>query len=935
MSIPGSLTPLFNSAGAGGYSISRSLRFNSADSAFFSRTPASAGNRKTWTWAGWVKRSVLGSAYKMIFSAGTESTECSLRFTNSPADALELYQYSGGGFNWQLVTTQVFRDPSAWYHIVAVVDSTQATASNRAKLYINGVQVTAFGTASYPSSNFDSLVNSTTEHGIGRVSASQYFDGYLADIHFIDGQALDPTSFGEFSATTGVWVPKAFTGSYGSQGWHLEFADNSSNTATTLGKDTSGNSPANNWTPNNLSVSLLSYFVDSIGTGLDAYIPAGWARTSDPSTTLTNNQTGVLVDQNGNTYFAIKPTSSTVTIKWIVYDGSGVYNPTVTLSTSRWSGTVTPSVSGAGSTGSPAVGTYSVSVGTTYYVRTGLTGNGNPALVVYITNATIEALGPNTGNDSLVDVPVNGSEVDTGAGGQVRGNYCTWSPLDPVSNSTLANGNLDIINTGDGAERSGTIGVSSGKWYYEFIQTVNASAQPGINTRRDSGASATRLMYYVNGLKYNGATGSSYGATWTTNDVIGIALDLDSGTLTFYKNGVSQGVAFTGLSGTYYPWVRVDTSGSVCVANWGQRPWAYAAPSGYRAWCTANLPAPTIVKPSTVMDAVLYTGDSIDNRAITGLGFSPDLVWFGPRSQSGQDKVLCDSVRGVQKALFSNQTYAEANPALYGSVGSFDANGFTIKKGIDATFGFYQVNLNSSTYVAWCWDAGSSTVTNTAGSISSQVRANASAGFSIVTYSGNSTAGATVGHGLGVAPAFVIAKSRNNSSEWMCYHQSLGNAQSIILNTTAAAGGSSGWNSTSPSSTVITLGVSYAGNFSGYTHVIYAFAPVAGYSSFGSYVGNGSSDGVFVYTGFRPAVVIIKSTGVENWFIFDNDRLGYNPDHSYLLPNSSAAETSFSGFDLLSNGFKWRTNSVALNNNGTSYVYAAFAESPFAYSRAR
>jgi hypothetical protein len=802
MSIPGSLTPLFNSGGGAGYQVSRSIRLNASDSAYLSRTPASAGNRKTWTWAGWVKRSKFSQNMPIFGTDYNGASYFTLYFTGGNNFAIENYNAS---YQLRVQTTQLFRDPSAWFHLVVTLDTTQGTASDRCKIYVNGSQVTALDFNTYPSQNADLLINNNQYHEISTTNSTYTFGGYLADIHFIDGQALTPTSFGEFSATTGVWMPKAYAGSYGTNGFKLNFSDNS--TAAALGTDTSGN--GNTWSVNNLSVT------------------AG------------------------------------------------------------------------------------------------------------------------AGNDSLVDVPVNGSEVDTGAGGQVRGNYCTLNPLDKGSNVTLTNGNLDVSTNSTWNSVRATFGITSGKWYWEYTMTAAGYTMVGIGSRVIDlagyiGQSSAGYAYYsLNGNKWNSGSAASYGSSFTTNDVVGVAFDADAGKIWFSKNGTWQAsgdpaagtnAAYTSIpSSTYFPTISQDNSLPASTGgtlNAGARSFAYTAPSGFKALCTANLPAPTIVKPSTVMDVKLYTGNG-STQTISGLGFSPDLVWMKVRS-IGYNHTLIDSVRGATKTLSSSMTVQEYTEPTGPT--AFTSDGWSMSG--DVTY-VGSVNANGQTYAGWCWDAGSSTVTNTQGSITSQVRANASAGFSIVTYSGNSTAGATVGHGLGVAPAFVIAKSRNNSSEWMCYHQSLGNAQSIILNTTAAAGGSSGWNSTSPSSTVITLGVSGAGNFSGYTHVIYAFAPVAGYSSFGSYVGNGSSDGVFVYTGFRPAVVIIKSTGVENWFIFDNDRLGYNPDHSYLLPNSSAAETSFSGFDLLSNGFKWRTNSVALNNNGTSYVYAAFAESPFAYSRAR
>ena len=234
------------------YNIARSLRFNSSDSAYLSRTPASAGNRKTWTWAGWVKRSIIdNSSGRGIFSCDLLTTSDSTFFDLRLGTALypNSLAISGYNTNWR-ITTQVFRDASAWYHICVAVDTTQATGSNRIKLYVNGVQVTSFVSSSDPSLNADLGINNTTSHNIAK-GFYDYFDGYLADIHFIDGQAVTPSSFGQFD-TYGVWQPIAYSGTYGTNGFHLPFSDNSAATATALGKDTSGNS--NNWTPNNLSV---------------------------------------------------------------------------------------------------------------------------------------------------------------------------------------------------------------------------------------------------------------------------------------------------------------------------------------------------------------------------------------------------------------------------------------------------------------------------------------------------------------------------------------------------------------------------------------------------------------------------------------------------------------------------------------------------------
>jgi hypothetical protein len=254
--IPGSANSLLlaSAAAAGPVQIERSLRFNSADSAFLSRTPASSSNRKTWTWAGWVKRSAIGSGTRTLFDATLSGggTENPLIIGESVDDTLSLYLYNGSSYVWQLRTTQVFRDPSAWYHVLVAVDTTQSTASDRIKFFINGTQVTTFAVSTYPSLNADTYINNNTAHAIGSKGAgvSSLYSGYLADIHFIDGQALTPSSFTEVSATTGRIEAKLYAGSFGTNGFWLPFNNNS--TAAALGTDYSGNS--NTWTVNNLSV---------------------------------------------------------------------------------------------------------------------------------------------------------------------------------------------------------------------------------------------------------------------------------------------------------------------------------------------------------------------------------------------------------------------------------------------------------------------------------------------------------------------------------------------------------------------------------------------------------------------------------------------------------------------------------------------------------
>jgi hypothetical protein len=777
-----------------GYAIERSLRFNSADSAYLNRTPASTGNRKTWTWAGWVK--VSQNTRNWLFTCGEIITSAIELFYNG-----DLYIYHGdtGSF---IGTTARFRDPSAWYHFVVSYDTTQTTAADRIRLYVNGEQA-VLDVGTQPTQDYLATdgINSTNLHHIGRQlsSGTDYLGCYLADVHFCDGQALDPTSFGEFDGN-GIWQPKAYTGSYGTNGFHLPFSDNS--TAAALGTDTSGN--GNDWTVNNISVA------------------AG------------------------------------------------------------------------------------------------------------------------AGNDSLVDVPTNGTETDTGLGGEVKGNYCTLNPVVGGANSaqiTFANGNLEATwdTTGGYAAVLGTIGVSIGKWYWETT-IANTSALFGVATGSSSltqyiGGEASSYGYYsATGDTYNNATLASYGDTYTTGDVIGIALDLDNGKLYFSKNGTWQnsgsptggtGEAYSGLTGTFFPAYADGTSTGATsyIVNFGQRPFAYTAPSGYKALCTANLPPPVITKPSEYMDVKLYTGNG-STQTISGLEFSPDLVWIKNRAQADNHKLL-DTVRGATEELESNTTDAEVTNA--DGLTAFNSNGFDL--GADAEY-----NTSTEAYVAWTWDAGSSTVTNTDGSITSSVRANPSAGFSVCTFTTPSSGGFSFGHGLGVAPQLVLFKFRNVSGNWYAYHASLGQKY-ILLNSTGAQATSEF--TTAPTSTLFTYPSSLivGGNE---PLVAYCFAPVESYSAFGSYTGNGSADGPFVYTGFRPKFYMYKRTDTTgSWVILDADRAGYNVVDKLLLPDLSDAESTFSLVDFCSNGIKIRNNFSADNGSGGTFIYAAFAESPFQYARAR
>jgi hypothetical protein len=503
---------------------------------------------------------------------------------------------------------------------------------------------------------------------------------------------------------------------------------------------------------------------------------------------------------------------------------------------------------------------------------------------------------------------------------------------------TFSEGNLKNTFVSAWTIGLGTIALpTSGKFYWESTIVSGGNNlmfglyNPTQNTAAASAYTHTggAIFYFGNGNKYINGVASAYGATFTTGDTIGVAVNLDANTITFYKNNVSQGAisfaanmigiplspAFLGIS-------------SSAVVNFGQRPFTYTPPAGYLKLNTFNLPDSSIVDGSTNFNTVLYTGNGT-SQSITGVNFQPDFTWIKQRS-STEWHILSDVIRGTDKQLFSNSTNAEQTNSTF--LTSYNTDGFTVGTSTGT-------NGSGSTYVAWNWKAGGTAVSNTAGTITSSVSANPTAGFSVVTYTGNGTTGASIGHGLGVAPRFIITKSRSNVLSWLVYHASAGASTPLVLNSTAAASAADYFNSQTPTSSVFYIGSSANGsNITSATYVAYCFAGVEGYSKFGSYTGNGSADGPFVYTGFRPAYVMVKRSagGTGHWNLFDTARNTYNVSSTRLYPDLSGAEdNNLTTVDILSNGFKFRDTNAQWNASGSTYIYMAFAENPFKNSLAR
>jgi len=956
---------------AAGYEIERSLRFDSSSSGYLSRTPSSAGNRKTWTWSGWVKRGKISNANQRFFGVfqGGVAQEY-FRFESN--DSLKIAIIAEAN---QVTTTQVFRDPSAWYHIVVVQDTTQATASDRLKVYVNGVQVTQFSSTSYPSQNADGQINNTIQHFISNGGGGEYFDGYLADVHHIDGQALDPTDFGEFD-DNGVWQPIEYAGTFPGNSFHLDFADNSS--AAALGYDAAG---SNDWTVNNISAVQASYSSDLVALyGL-----------TDPENAFDGSTSTRARDQDGtvnvtrNPPYTLEfipstpiPFSSQVRVFTGLNPGSP-YNGKIYVDTG----------SGYGSAITPVQSTWqTIASGSGSLYKIKCTGDQNEANLNAVEIDGVVLVDSET--DSLRDSPTNGDTADdTGAGGEVPGNYCTLNPLDSHGVAALSNGNLDFLgaNPGYGVAR-GTIGATSGKFYWETTVngtngtavgvceinaplTITSSTDVRIDAAHKNFIYTATTASNIGKITIDNVTAYNLPSTVADGDVFGVAVDIDAGKVWFSHNGVFQGSTTQnpatntgGYTPTYLtsavPYVMdlANTYIPEAQCNFGQRPFAYTAPSGFKALCTANLDDPTIADGSTAMDVVTYTGNGT-TQSISGLEFSPDFVWIKIRSDI-RNHALYDTVRNAGKVLFSNNAEPEYTT---NDLTSFDTNGFSVST-VSGTRD--ETNMLNATYAGWCWDAGGNSNTFnvdgtgyattsaagiTEGTISlTGASVNRSAGFSIVTYDGSGSS-ATVGHGLGVTPKMVIAKRRNATGwDWPVWHTSLTSGTYTLFMdlTDAQANRTDIWDG-APTSTVFKVNTSGQTNDSSGTYVAYCFAPVEGYSAFGSYVG-GDSNPKFVYTGFRPKFILVKETSSNSypnntgWYIWDSVRGTYNYNQLNLTADSSNQEGLQSGggaigtigVDMLSNGFCLRGNGdVATNWSGGTYIYAAFAESPFKYARAR
>ena len=778
--------------------ITNSCRFDDDSSANLYWTPSSAASssRKT-TISLWFKLCNLGID-RYLLSAGTSAADSIQLDTSNQLNFL-----LNDGSNGNLKTTQVFRDPGAWYHLVVSIDTDQSTDADKIRIYLNGTQITAFATETYPSTGYDMsyLCQNGIIQYISRYNGGSYFDGYQAETVVLDGQRLDATSFGETNAD-GVWVPispSALT--FGTNGWWLDYEDNS--TATALGNDVSGNS--------------------------NDFSAGGLATT-----------------------------------------------------------------------------------------------------------------------DQMPDTPSDDADND-------KGNYAVLNSVQEVWGAavTLSNGNLTALGTSSTSYNNieCTISVSSGKWVFAATQNALRNGECGLfivnETTREArtdnleGASGAWLCYMNTSsdfLEYDEGTSTTHtmSPVGTISDYILCAVDCDNKKIWFGRYDESAGVTEWADNGT--GWTGDPTDGGTTAnatltgSQWFPGCYNYTGrggtidfgsgsylnnitiPTDYKRLCTAHLTAPTITDPSEFCDVSLWTGtDAAKNiplvEAGSGDDVSPDLVWIKERDGTS-DHNLTDSVRGATLALHTNSSSSHVTTDTEGLT-AFDASGFTIGDGSDSGY-----NTASNLYVGWSW------VESTTPS------------FDIALYTGGGSAGDTVSHNLGVVPEFIIVFNilgEGVNQPYPVQHVAKGADWDVAISDASAFTESDRmWNDTEPTTTVFTLGNDNANNRSGVSYVSYLWASVDGFSKFGKYTGNENSDGPFVWTGFRPAMVLIKTiTAGSDWYLFDDQRDPYNVVGLQLKPNSDSAEpASQNVMDFLSNGFKLRQSDNAYSNTG-GMAYCAWARNPF------
>ena len=970
------------SGAAADFEVERSVRFVKGDYHRFTRTPSSAGDRKTWTWSAWIKRGSIGNR-QILFSADNNATNATYLALEFQAD--DNFRCLGGTETQSSQITKetkmIFRDTSAWYHLVFVLDATNSIA----RLYVNNSEVTDWNTNLNPS-NQNYQINATTQHFLGRYgsslgsSASNYFDGYMAEVNFIDGQALTPSSFGETNAETGQWNPIDTSGlTFGTNGFRLKFADNSGTTATTLGKDSSGN--GNNFTPSNFVTgdavkdSPTNNFITAqmMGTPFES-----GASFTEGNLQLTSGSTSSARNLNRSAFAPMLVNSG----KWYAefmhkdssnsgFIGVGPYQVQVSPSANNTRYAYVRRSDGAAvyrTAGSETIATYGSSIaqydvigvyldmdaGTpvVYFSKNGqwADGSGNfdessPTSGITLGDTFFTTSTANSGFAAFIF-----SSSDGGTSVTIHANFGQDSTF---AGQISAGGNVDANSIGDFkyAVPTGAKALCSAnlpdptillpnKHFDTLLWTANASTQvvTGLNFQPDWVWGKSRDDTYDHEV-YDSVRGPLKRLKPNATDQeLTNAGNLQSfnsaggGTSGGFTLGSATNMNYnSGSDIVGWNWNGGDTDSAtyrvVVVSDSGNK---------YRFRNSAN--TATFAQSAVVLDLAeggTYTFDQSDSTMSSHpmkLSTTANGTHGGGTSYNTGVTYQLDGATVTESAFVSGFSSATSRKLI-----------ITVAASAPTLYYYCHYHSGMGSSINTNSTLGSS---NFDGSTQTIVKANTTAGFSIVSYSGNDTSGSTIGHGLGAVPQITIIKRRIAAEDWMFgIGHILGSGKEghyIKLNATESEGTGNGpFASTNSSSTVVTIGSDVAVNDNGEPYICYCFSEVAGYSKFGLYRGNGNADGTFIFTGFRPAFFICKAISfTKGWRMTDSKRAPFNRIHKSLFPELTAAEytatgTSEQGQDFFSNGVKLRSTNTRDNQSGSTYFFMAFAESPFKNSRAR
>ncbi len=852
------------------YELEQSLKSSRAGPNNLSRTPATGGNRKEWTFSCWVKRSQVSGNTEAIFSVPSDYI-----VFNSASQINWAFNTESDG---NLVTTQVFRDASSWMHLLFVHDTTQATASNRAKIYVNGTRITAFATETYPAQNRDGNFNHTNEHNLIEYQAyNQHgLEGYITEVNFLDGVVGTPADFGE-TGDYGEWKPIAYSGSYGTNGFYLPFKQDYSveGFSTVLYKGTGA-----------------SQYIGGTGFKPDLV----WNKRRDSAAWHLLSNSIVRHELYPNDSAAEGDAAPNVNIGAYAPDGfvvgtGGAIN-TSGASMVAWSwdmGADTPT--GFGCVAYEGSGS-----------ALNITGMGFKPDLTWIKNRDTTDWHQLTDSVRGVDKQIFPNATD--AGDNATNKITSFDP------DGFSLGSHESVNTN--AEEYVA-------WGWDMGGTSVANTTGDINT--------TVMANPTYGQSIVAWTGTGSGSSPTVGHGLSSAPEM---VIVKHTDAVGAWVAQHEYDTTkYFQMQDVDAAATGATVFDNTAPTssvftinatnAVTNQSGgdYIAYCFHSVAGYSKISS--------YVGNGSSTGPTVTLGFRPAMVILKPTNLDHWN--MYDSTRDplnpTDSLLFVNRTNAEGT----GQEIEITDTGFQLKTNNTGS------NGNGVTYIYMAFAGGMDSISdyNDTGSIDSRVKANTTYGQSIVSYTGTGTAGATVGHGLSSVPEMIIVKRRSSSQSWFVYHKdfgTLGHWQAKLNTTDAPFDDAGAWNDTAPSNSLITFGNSGATNQSSGTFIAYCFHSVTGYSKFGSYTGDATTNGsLSVTTGFAPAFLMVKRTNsTGGWVMVDNTRNPSNPINKYSQANTNDTEASSSLFNFTSTGFNLLANLADINSNGGTYIYMAFAD---------